>query len=130
MDIKKQKQLNQEPIEKSTIKGDNLNLPSQKEINQSFQRKNKKKRINLPFQKNNNFANPLWISVSEAAKLGGISARTVRRSLEAKQVRYKIVKNRYLIDFTSLIIFLHSKKKLFNKLSRLGLGQYIKKWLD
>jgi len=86
--------------------------------------------IILPFQKNNNFLSPIWLSVSEAAKLGGVSTKTIRRSLQGKQVRYKIIKNRYLIDLASLIIFLHSKKKLLNKLSQFGLGQYIEKWLD
>ena len=130
MSAEEQKNLNPKSAGKNTDSSNDLDLPSQTEINKLFQQQRKKKGVHLPFQKNNHFPNPLWVSVSEAAKLGGVSARTVRRSLEAKQVRYKIVNNRYLIDFASLIIFLHSKKKLFNKLSHFGLGQYIKKWLD
>jgi hypothetical protein len=77
-----------------------------------------------------NIINPLWVSVSEAAKLGGVQNKTIRRALQAKILRYKIIKNRYLIDFSSVIHFLLNKTKLKNKLNQHGIGQYIDKWKE
>ena len=74
--------------------------------------------------------NPLWISVSEAAKFGGVKTKTIRRALQAGDIRYKIIKNRYLIDFASVITYLLKKTKLKNKLNNYGLGQYIDKWKE
>lgn len=68
--------------------------------------------------------NPIWLSVSEAAKLGGVQNKTIRRAIQSNQIKFKIVKNRYLIDFSSLIQYLHSKTKLKNKYFQNGLGQY------
>lgn len=72
--------------------------------------------------------NPLWVSVSEAAKFGGITTKTVRRAIQQEKITYKVIKNRYLIDFRSVVLYLHTKTKLKNKLNELGVGQYIKKW--
>jgi hypothetical protein len=74
--------------------------------------------------------NPIWLSVSEAASLGGVQGKTIRRALKDLDsgLVFKIVKNRYQIDFASLIIFLHRNTKLENKLKNIGLGQYIKEW--
>ena len=74
--------------------------------------------------------NTIWVSVSEAAKLGGIESKTIRRAIQSKNIKYKIVKDRYLIDFASLIIFLNTRIKLKNKLNLRGLGQYVEKWKD
>jgi len=72
--------------------------------------------------------NPLWLSVSEAAKLGGVKNKTIRRAIQSKTIKYIVVGNRYLIDFTSLIRYLYSKTKLKNKLNQFGVGQYIEEW--
>ncbi len=72
--------------------------------------------------------NLIWLSVSEAAKIGGVQAKTIRRAIQAKTIRYKIVKNRYLIEFSSVIAFLNTSTKLKNKLNQSGLGQYVEKW--
>ncbi|MHB8904239.1 MAG: hypothetical protein ACYC40_04020 [Patescibacteria group bacterium] len=72
---------------------------------------------------------PIWISVSEAASLGGVQNKTIRRALKtASELKFKIIKNRYHIEFGSLIIFLHKNTKLKNKLKEYGLGQYINEW--
>ncbi|MDP2709141.1 MAG: hypothetical protein Q8O93_03785 [bacterium] len=71
---------------------------------------------------------PLWLSVSEAAKLGGVQTKTIRRAIQFNNVKYKIISNRYSIDLLSLIAFLHTKTKLKNKFHQLGLGQYVDKW--
>lgn len=70
----------------------------------------------------------IWLSVSEAAKLGGVQTKTIRRAIQFNNVKYKIIGNRYSIEFLSLITFLHSKTKLKNKLNQFGLGQYIEQW--
>ncbi|MDD5290717.1 MAG: excisionase family DNA-binding protein [Patescibacteria group bacterium] len=72
--------------------------------------------------------NPLWLSVSEAAKLGGVQTKTIRRAIKSNHLRYKVVGNRYLINLESLIAFSYTKRKLKNKLNQYGLGQYIEKW--
>ena len=77
-----------------------------------------------------NIANPLWVSVSEAAKFGGVKTKTIRRAIQGELLRYMIVRNRYLIDFSSVIHFLLKKTKLKNKLNQHGVGQYVDKWKE
>jgi len=77
-----------------------------------------------------NTANPLWLSISEAAKIGGVQAKTIRRAIQHKIINYKIIKNRYLVNCASVIKYLHSKTKLKNKLDQIGIGQYIDKWRE
>jgi len=72
---------------------------------------------------------PIWVSVSEAASLGGVGGKTIRRALKADpNLRFRIVKNRYQIEFGSLLSFLHKNTKLKNKLKDFGLGQYVRDW--
>ncbi|MFA5184607.1 MAG: hypothetical protein WC456_03745 [Patescibacteria group bacterium] len=74
---------------------------------------------------------PIWVSVSEAADLGGVQGKTIRRAIKSDpNLRYKIVKNRYHIEFGSLLAFLHKNTKLRNKLNDLGLGQYVSAWKE
>jgi hypothetical protein len=73
-------------------------------------------------------AHPLWLSISEAAKLSGVGQKTIRRSIEHKAVLFTINKNRYLINFSSLINYLCKTTKLKNKFINNGLGQYVEKW--
>jgi hypothetical protein len=74
--------------------------------------------------------NPIWVSVSEAANLGGVQSKTIRRALKDDKASlvFRIVKNRYQIELGSLIIFLHRNRKLNNKLQDFGLGQYVSEW--
>lgn len=72
--------------------------------------------------------NLLFLSVSESAKIGGVTTKTIRRAIQAQKIKYKIVNNRYQIDFVSLIQFLHLNTKLKNKLYNNGIGKYIKEW--
>jgi hypothetical protein len=75
-------------------------------------------------------SHPIWVSVSEAADLGGVQGKTIRRALKDDKASlvFRIVKNRYQIELGSLIIFLHRNKKLNNKLQDFGLGQYVNEW--
>jgi len=72
--------------------------------------------------------NPLWLSISEAAKFGGVQNKTIRRAIQGNLIKFKIIKNRYLVDISSLIIYLNSKRKLQNKFNDYGMGQYVEKW--
>ncbi len=67
----------------------------------------------------------IWLSVSEAAKFGGIDNKTVRRAIKDKRIRYKVSGNRYALRLSSLIEFAHSTTKLRNKFFTHGLGQYV-----
>ena len=72
---------------------------------------------------------PIWVSVSEAATLGGVQGKTIRRAIKSdSNLKYKIVKNRYQIDLGSLLTFLNKNTKLKNKLKESGLGQYVSEW--
>jgi len=72
--------------------------------------------------------NPIWLSVSESAKIAGVQTKTIRRAISAKKVTYKIVKERYLIDMRSVIILAKQTTKLNNKFNNFGIGQYVKEW--
>jgi excisionase family DNA binding protein len=72
--------------------------------------------------------NPLWMSVSEAAKIGGVQTKTIRRAIKSNHISYKVIGNRYLVNLDSLIHFLYAKTKPKNKLKEFGIGQYIKEW--
>lgn len=74
--------------------------------------------------------NPIWLTISQAAQLGGVNAKTIRRAIQSKIIIYKIIGNRYFIDLSSLIIYLRSSVKLKNKFEQFGIGQYVDKWRD
>ncbi|MFA6194272.1 MAG: hypothetical protein WC719_00810 [Patescibacteria group bacterium] len=72
---------------------------------------------------------PIWVSVSEAASLGGVQGKTIRRAIKTDpNLLFRIVKNRYQIEFGSLLSLLHKNTKLNNKLKDFGLGQYVESW--
>lgn len=72
---------------------------------------------------------PIWVSVSEAADLGGVQSKTIRRAIKSDaNLKYRIVKNRYHIELGSLLIFLNKNTKLKNKFKEFGLGQYVSEW--
>jgi len=73
-------------------------------------------------------ANPIWLTMAEAAKLGGIKKRTIKRALRAGAVKYRIVESRYQVDLRSVLLYFYSKKKLWNKLLESGIGQYVEEW--
>jgi excisionase family DNA binding protein len=70
----------------------------------------------------------LRLSVSQAARLFGVSDRTVRRALALNQIRYIVVRNRYQLNFESLLNWSQQSTHLSNKLEKNGLGQWVEKW--
>ena len=68
------------------------------------------------------------LSVSEAAKMFGVSSRTVRRAIAAKEVSYIVVQGRYKINFESLLKWSQSSTTVGKKLQKTGIGQFVEKW--
>lgn len=68
------------------------------------------------------------LSVSEAAKLFGVSPLTVRRAIAAKEITYAVVGGRYKINFESLIKWSQRTTTIRNKMATRGIGQYVDKW--
>lgn len=68
------------------------------------------------------------VSVSEAAKLFGISAQTIRRAIKDQEIRYVVVRGRYRLAFESLLEWSQQQTTTRNKLDRKGIGQYVDRW--
>jgi excisionase family DNA binding protein len=72
--------------------------------------------------------NIIRLSVSEAAKLFGISTQTIRRALTAQLINYVVVQNRYKLSFESLVKWSQSTAHVRNKSNSKGIGQFVTQW--
>lgn len=72
--------------------------------------------------------NIIRLSVSEAAKLFGVSTKTIRQALAKQELKYIVVKGRYKINFSSLVDWSQQSTRRHNLLNGQGLGQYVDKW--
>lgn len=72
--------------------------------------------------------NIIRVSVSEAARLFGVSSKTIRQALREEKLKYIVVKGRYKINFASLIEWSRQSTRRSNKLDDQGIGQYVDKW--
>lgn len=68
------------------------------------------------------------VSVSEAARLFGVNAQTIRRALKNQEITYVVVAGRYKLNFESLIRWSQQKTTVKNKTEKFGIGQYVDKW--
>jgi len=68
------------------------------------------------------------VSISEAARLFGIHARTIRRAIQAGEIRYIVVRNRYKLHFASLISWSQRTATVRNKRDSRGIGQWVEQW--
>jgi len=68
------------------------------------------------------------LSVSEAAKMFGVSQRTVRRAIKSQEVTYVVVQRRYKINFESLLRWSQRTTTVKNKRDNQGIGQYVDQW--
>ena len=68
------------------------------------------------------------LSVSEAARLFGISQRTIRRAIADQQITYIVVQGRYKINFESMLHWSQSTSTVRNKRDKNGLGQFVEHW--
>lgn len=71
---------------------------------------------------------PIRVSVSEAARLFGVNARTVRRAIASGDVRYIVVRGRYKILFESLVTWSQRSTHVRNKRDAVGIGQWVDQW--
>lgn len=72
--------------------------------------------------------NIIRVSVSEAARLFGVSTRTIRRAIALGEVTYVVVRGRYKINFESLVRWSQERPKVKNKVAREGIGQFVSQW--
>jgi len=72
--------------------------------------------------------NVIRVSVSEAARLFGLSPKTIRQAIKKQEIKYIVVSNRYKINFASLVTWSQKSVRRSNLLHRDGIGQYIHQW--
>ncbi|MEK9152856.1 MAG: helix-turn-helix domain-containing protein [Patescibacteria group bacterium] len=68
------------------------------------------------------------VSISEAARLFGVSPRTVRRAVAEGEITYVVVRGRYKLNFESLVRWSQVRPTVRNKLASQGIGQFIDQW--
>lgn len=68
------------------------------------------------------------VSISEAARLFGVNAQTIRRAIKNEELTYIVVAGRYKINFESLVRWSQQKTTVRNKMNKGGIGQYVDKW--
>lgn len=72
--------------------------------------------------------NIIRVSVSEAAKLFGVSDKTIRQAIKNQEIKYIVVSGRYKINFVSLVEWSQKSTRRKNLLRQQGLGQYVDQW--
>lgn len=72
--------------------------------------------------------NVIRVSVSEAARLFGLSTKTVRLAIKNQEIKYIVVSGRYKINFASLVTWSQKSARRANLLNRDGIGQYVEQW--
>ena len=72
--------------------------------------------------------NVVRLSISEAARIFGVNAQTIRRAIAAGEIRYVVVANRYKINFESLLKWSQKRTTTKNKLASRGIGQFVNQW--
>lgn len=68
------------------------------------------------------------VSISEAARLFGVNAQTIRRAITAQEVTYVVVSGRYKLNFESLVKWSQRHTTIRNKTAKRGIGQFIDRW--
>ncbi len=68
------------------------------------------------------------VSISEAAKLFGVNAQTIRRAIKREELSYVIVQGRYKISFESLLTWSQGHATINNKMESRGIGQFVDQW--
>jgi excisionase family DNA binding protein len=68
------------------------------------------------------------LSVSEAARMFGVSQRTIRRAIASQEITYVVVQGRYKLNFESLLRWSQESVRTRNKRDHQGIGQYVSQW--
>jgi len=73
-------------------------------------------------------SNIIRVSVSEAARLFGVSEKTIRKAIAAQEIVYIVVRGRYKINFESLVKWSQKSTRRKNQLKKTGIGQFVQDW--
>lgn len=68
------------------------------------------------------------VSISEAARLFGVNAQTIRRAISSQEITYVVVGGRYKLNFESLVKWSQRRTTIKNKLAKRGIGQFVEQW--
>ena len=68
------------------------------------------------------------ISISEAGRLFGVSAKTIRQAIKLGQINYVVVRGRYKLNFESVLAWSQLSTRRRNTLTKDGVGQYVDQW--
>jgi excisionase family DNA binding protein len=68
------------------------------------------------------------ISISEASRLFGVSTKTIRQAIKLQEITYIVVKNRYKLNFASLVEWSQKSTRRKNIFYQQGIGQYADQW--
>ncbi len=68
------------------------------------------------------------LSVSEAARMFGVSQRTVRRAVTDGHITYVVVQGRYKLNFESILKWSQDTTTVRNKRDKTGIGQFVGQW--
>lgn len=68
------------------------------------------------------------VSVSEAARLFGVNAQTIRRAIAAQELTYAVVAGHYKLNFESLVKWSQKHTTVRNRMNQRGIGQFVGKW--
>lgn len=72
--------------------------------------------------------NIVRVSISEAARLFGVTAKTIRRAIAKGEVTYVVVRGRYKLNFESVLQWSQRRPRVKNTLQTSGIGQFVDKW--
>jgi excisionase family DNA binding protein len=71
---------------------------------------------------------PIRVSISEAARLFGVSTTTIRNAVKLGSIKYVITRGRYRLDFESLTTWSQQSTRRQNQLAHKGIGQFVDRW--
>lgn len=72
--------------------------------------------------------NKLRISVSQAANLFGVTERTIRSAIKKEEIAYIVVRNRYKLNFDSLLLWSQKSTRRRHRRDANGVGQFVGQW--
>lgn len=71
---------------------------------------------------------PILFSLSESARLFGVSQRTLRRAIAADELKAMVVQGRYKVAFHDLLRWSEESSRTQQKRDSSGIGQYVSQW--
>lgn len=77
---------------------------------------------------NSNNNSTIRLSISEAAKLFGVSQKTIRQAIKNQEIRYVVVRGRYRLAFDSVLKWSQISTRRRNQLASQGVGRFVQTW--